>query len=72
MVITLKVNGPGNISAAFDDFAQTMIRHGLQEPVDKAFKQGEQVARSKAPVRTGFLRSSIRVDKSPSSTKLAL
>jgi hypothetical protein len=47
-----------------------MMRYGLQEPTEKAFKLGEQVARSKAPVKTGFLRSSIRVERSPSSTKL--
>ena len=55
MVFTLRITGPPAIEAAFTDFTQTMIRYGLQEPVDAVFKQGELQARSAAPVKTGFL-----------------
>jgi hypothetical protein len=68
---TLKVTGPPAIEAAFEDFAGTMIRYGLREPVDKLFKAGELQARSEAPVKTGFLRSSIRSERSTFGAKLS-
>jgi hypothetical protein len=70
MVFTLRITGPPAIEAAFTDFSQTMIRYGLQEPVDFAFKTGEQMARNQAPVKTGFLRSSIRSERTARGARL--
>jgi hypothetical protein len=70
MVFTLRVSGPPAIEAAFEDFSQTMIRYGLQESVDFAFKQGEQIARTQAPVKTGFLRSSIHSERTARGARL--
>lgn len=70
MVFTLRITGPPAIEAAFEDFAFTMERYGLREPVDYVFKQAELLARSKSPVRTGFLRSSIRSERSPKGARL--
>lgn len=63
MVFTLKVSGPEGIEAAFEDFSDTMIRYGLREPTDQLFKAGAMMARANAPVKTGYLRSSIRSDR---------
>jgi hypothetical protein len=70
MVFTLKISGPPAMDAAFQDFSNTMVRYGLQEPVDRLFKAGEQMARSQAPVRTGYLRSSIRSERTHSGARL--
>lgn len=70
MVFTLRITGPPAIEAAFTDFTQTMIRYGLQEPVDAVFKQGELQARSAAPVKTGFLRSSIHSERTSRGARL--
>ena len=63
MVFTLKVTGPPEIEAAFEDFAGTMIRYGLREPVDILFKAGEMQARNEVPVKTGYLRSTIKSER---------
>src|SRR5262245_11098939 len=65
MVFRLRVTGPPAIEAAFEDFAFTMERYGLREPVDYLFKQAELLARSESPVKTGYLRSSIHADRTP-------
>lgn len=70
MVFTLKITGPPAIEAAFTDFSETMIRYGLQEPVDQAFKQGEMIARTQVHVRTGFLRSSIHSERTSRGARL--
>lgn len=59
MTFTLKITGPPAIEAAFSDFTVNMSRYGIQEPIAYVLKQAELMARSKSPVRTGFLRSSI-------------
>jgi hypothetical protein len=71
MVFTLKVTGPPEIDAAFEDFAGTMVRYGIREPVDVLFKKGEMQARSEAPVKTGYLRSSIRSERTAFGAKLS-
>ena len=70
MGFSIKLSGPPAISAAFQDFSGIMIRYALQEPVDFAFKRGEQIARTEVPVRTGFLRSSIRSERMAMGAKL--
>lgn len=70
MVFTLKVTGPPEIEAAFEDFAGTMVRYGVREPVDKLFKAGEMQARSEVPVKTGYLRSSIKSERTALGAKL--
>jgi hypothetical protein len=70
MVFRLRVSGPPAIDAAFEDFAFTMERYGLREPVDYLFKQAELQARSQAPVRTGFLRSSIHSTRTARGARL--
>jgi hypothetical protein len=47
-----------------------MMRYGLQEPVDYLFKQAEQQARAQAPVKTGYLRSSIRSERTSNGAAL--
>ena len=37
-----------------------MVSYGIQEPTDQLFKAGAMMARSQVPVKTGYLRSSIR------------
>ena len=71
MVFTLKVSGPEGIDAAFEDFSGTMIRYGLQEPTDALFKAGAMQARAEAPVKTGYLRSSIRSDRTAFGARLS-
>lgn len=70
MVFKLKITGPKNLDVGFQAFAENMKRYGIQEPVDYAFKQGEQRAKQNAPVKTGRLRDSIHVEKRPNSTSL--
>jgi hypothetical protein len=70
MVFTLKITGPPAIEAAFEDFSGTMIRYGLREPVDYAFEEGRKVATLEAPVKTGYLRSSIKTDRLPQGARL--
>jgi hypothetical protein len=70
MVFTLKVTGPPEIEAAFEDFAGTMIRYGLREPVDILFKAGEMQARNEVPVKTGYLRSSIKSERTALGARL--
>ncbi len=70
MGFTLRITGPPAIEAAFSDFTQTMIKYGLQEPVDYVFKQGELQARSEVPVKTGFLRSSIHSERTSKGARL--
>ena len=70
MGFTLKVTGPPAIDAAFEDFAGTMIRYGIREPVDKLFKKGELQARAEVPVKTGYLRSSIKSERSAFGARL--
>jgi len=70
MGFTLKITGPPEIDAAFEDFAGTMIRYGIREPVDKLFKAGEMQARSEAPVKTGLLRSSIKSERTAFGARL--
>ena len=71
MVFSLKVTGPEGIDAAFEDFSGTMIRYGLQEPTDALFKAGVMQARSQVPVKTGYLRSSIRSDRTAFGARLS-
>ena len=71
MVFRLRITGPPAIEAAFEDFAFTMERYGLREPVDYLFKQGELMARSESPVRSGFLRSSIHSERTSRGARLA-
>ena len=70
MVFTLRITGPPAIEAAFQDFSGTMIRYGLREPVDYAFEEGRKLAALQAPVRTGYLRSSIKFDRLPQGARL--
>jgi hypothetical protein len=70
MVFTLRITGPPAIEAAFQDFSGTMIRYGLREPVDYAFEEGRKVATLQSPVKTGYLRSSIKTDRLPQGARL--
>lgn len=70
MVFTLRITGPPAIEAAFQDFSGTMIRYGLREPVDYAFEEGRKVATLQVPVRTGYLRSSIKTERLPQGARL--
>ena len=71
MVFTLKVTGPEGIDAAFEDFSGTMVRYGIQEPTDQLFKAVAMQARSEVPVKTGYLRSSIRSDRTAFGARLS-
>jgi hypothetical protein len=70
MVFTLKVTGPEGIDAAFEDFSGTMVRYGIQEPTDQLFKAAAMQARSQVPVVTGYLRSSIKSERTSFGAKL--
>lgn len=70
MPFTLKITGPPAIEAAFTDFVPNMQRYAIEEPIRTVLKQAELLARSKAPVRTGFLRSSIHSEYGPRGGRL--
>ena len=70
MVFRMRITGPPALEAAFEDFAFTMEKYGLREPVDFLFKQGELQARGEVPVRTGFLRSSIHSERTSRGARL--
>ena len=70
MPFTLKITGPPAIEAAFTDFIPNMQKYGIEEPIRTVLKQAELLARSKSPVRTGFLRSSIRAETGPRGGRL--
>ena len=71
MVFTLKVTGPPEIEAALEDFAGPMIRYGLENLLTHYSKPVKCRHRSEVPVKTGYLRSHIKSERSAMGAKLS-
>src|SRR5262245_16417073 len=60
LLFKMTLTGPEQMAAAWNEHALNIARYGMKGAIDVLFKQGELRARSESPVRTGFLRSSIK------------